>query len=109
MKPILDISSARVFIDGIFTTPRLAHPEGVAVHPDGSIWCGTETGHLLRIAPDGNAMKCVGTTDGFILGIAFDNAGNCFACDLKHAAIFRYDAQTKKLEKFASSGIGVPN
>ena len=47
-KPLLDMSAARVFFDGIFTNPRVAHPEGVAVHRDGSIWCGTETGDLLR-------------------------------------------------------------
>ena len=60
MKPLLDMSAARVFFDGIFTDPRVAHPEGVAVHRDGSIWCGTETGDLLRIAADGS----VGRTHG---------------------------------------------
>ena len=94
MKPLLDISAARVFFDGLFTTPRVAHPEGVAVHRDGSIWCGTETGDLLRIAADGVVDGRMAGTGGFLLGIAFDSAGNCFACDLKHAAIFRYDAAT---------------
>ena len=42
-------------------------------------------------------------------GIAFDRAGNCFVCDLKHSAVFRYDAETRRLERFASSGIRVPN
>lgn len=109
MKPILDIARARVFVDGIFSEPRIAHPEGVAVHADGSIWCGTEVGDLLRIEADGKSHTLVGSTGGFALGIAFDRAGNCFICDLKHAAIFRYDAATKTVEKFASSGIKVPN
>lgn len=106
---ILPMSAARVFFDGIFTDPRVAHPEGVAVHADGSIWCGNELGELLRIAADGSKVERMGTTDGFALGIAFDSAGNCFICDLKHAAVFRYDAASRRVEKFASSGILVPN
>ncbi|MBZ9986974.1 SMP-30/gluconolactonase/LRE family protein [Mesorhizobium sp. BH1-1-5] len=108
-KPLLDMSAARVFFDGIFTSPRVAHPEGVAVHRDGSIWCGTETGDLVRLAADGGSVERMGGTDGFLLGIAFDSAGNCFACDLKYAAIFRRDAATGRMERFASSGIRVPN
>ncbi|ESY82340.1 gluconolaconase [Mesorhizobium sp. LNHC221B00] len=108
-KPLLDMSAARVFFDGIFTNPRVAHPEGVAVHSDGSIWCGTETGDLLRLAADGGSVERMGATGGFLLGIAFDSAGNCFACDLRHAAIFRWDAATRRMERFASSGIRVPN
>ena len=61
MKPLLDMSAARVFFDGIFTNPRVAHPEGVAVHHDGSIWCGNEMGELLRIDEDGQ----VGRTSWF--------------------------------------------
>ena len=108
-KPLLDMSAARVFFDGLFTSPRVAHPEGVAVHADGSIWCGTENGDLLRLTADGGSLERKGGTDGFLLGIAFDRAGNCFACDLKHAAIFRWEAATGRLERFASSGIRVPN
>ncbi|MDB5562023.1 MAG: SMP-30/Gluconolaconase/LRE domain protein [Hyphomicrobiales bacterium] len=109
MAALLDMSAARVFFDGIFTEPRVAHPEGVAIHADGSIWCGTEVGDLLRIAADGSGVERMGSTGGFALGIAFDAAGNCFICDLKHAAIFRYDALRKKVEPFAASGIRVPN
>jgi sugar lactone lactonase YvrE len=109
MKPLLDISAARVFFDGIFTDPRVAHPEGVAVHADGSIWCGNEIGELLRIDAEGRTVERIGETGGFLLGIAFDSAGNCYACDLRHAAIFRYEAATKRMDRFASSGIMVPN
>ena len=94
MTPLLDMSAARVFFDGILATPRVAHPEGVAVHRDGSIWCGTENGDLLRIEADGSAVSLMGTTGGFFLGIAFDETDNCYACDLKHKAIFRRDAAT---------------
>jgi sugar lactone lactonase YvrE len=108
-KPLLDMSAARVFFDGIFTDPRVAHPEGVAVHRDGSIWCGTETGDLLRIAADGSGVERMGATAGFLLGIAFDSGGNCLACDLRHAAVFRWDAASGRMARFASSGIKVPN
>ncbi|MCC5972603.1 MAG: SMP-30/gluconolactonase/LRE family protein [Rubellimicrobium sp.] len=109
MTPILPITAARVFCDGIFGTPRLAHPEGVAIHKDGSVWCGTENGELIRIAPDGGSYECLGSTGGFLLGIAFDDAGNCYACDLLQAAIWRYEAATGTFALFASSGILVPN
>lgn len=109
MTPILPISVARVFVDGIFSEPRIAHPEGVAVHPDGSIWCGTETGDLLRVEADGSAVRRMASTGGFLLGLAFDGAGNAFVCDLRHAAIFRYDAATGGIERFADAGIGTPN
>jgi sugar lactone lactonase YvrE len=109
MTPLLPISAARVFFDGIFSEPRVAHPEGVAVHADGSIWCGTETGDLLRIAADGSRAERMGSTGGFLLGIAFDRAGNVFCCDLKHAAIFRWGAASGEMGRFASAGIRVPN
>ena len=109
MTPLLPISAATVLFDGTFSSPRLAHPEGVAVHADGSVWAGTETGELVRVAADGSGIEALGSTGGFLLGLAFDRAGNCFACDLKHAAIFRYDAATGAFEKFAAGGIVVPN
>lgn len=107
--PVLPISAARVFFDGVFSEPRLAHPEGVAVHRDGSIWCGTEWGDLIRIAADGSTLQRMGSTKGFALGIAFDSAGNCFVCDLRHAAVFRYDAATGEMSRFTTPGILVPN
>jgi sugar lactone lactonase YvrE len=107
--PVLPMSAARVFFDGTFTEPRVAHPEGVAIHADGSIWCGTEWGDLIRIAADGSRHELMGSTRGFALGIAFDSAGNCYVCDLKHAAVFKYDAATRQMEKFAAAGILVPN
>ena len=49
------------------------------------------------------------STGGFLLGIAFDGAGNVFCCDLKHAAVFRWDAASGEMRRFASAGIRVPN
>ena len=47
--PVLPMERARVFFDGVFSDPRLQHPECVAVGPDGWIWCGSENGEILRI------------------------------------------------------------
>ncbi|MFC7546787.1 SMP-30/gluconolactonase/LRE family protein [Plantactinospora sp. GCM10030261] len=96
---------ARVWCDGQLTEPRLSHPEGVAVAPDGSVWCGGELGQIYRISPDGDHREVVASTDGFCLGMAFDTAGDLFVCDLKHAAVFRLTMATGHLELFAD---GVP-
>lgn len=110
MTGILDMASARVFYDGIFDTPvRLAHPEGVAVDVDGNVWCGTENGDLLRIDADGTRMQSLGTTGGFIAGIAFDPAGRLYACDIRHGCVFRLDPATRSLERFGSAALAIPN
>ena len=49
MQTELDTSLARIFYDGLLTEPRLDHPEGLAVHRDGSAWCGGERGQIYRI------------------------------------------------------------
>ena len=54
-------------------------------------------------------VERMGGTGGFLLGIAFDGAGNAFCCDLRHAAVFRWDAASGEMRRFASSGIRVPN
>jgi gluconolactonase len=95
----------RVLFDGATTDPQLDHPEGVAIHPDGSIWCGGERGQIFRLPPDGSSLEQVGSTDGFCLGLAFDAEANLFVCDLKHAAVFRMDGRTGEVERFAD---GVP-
>lgn len=106
MESVLDISAARVFYDGLLTEPRLEHPEGLAVHRDGSVWCGGEYGQIYRIESDGSYIEQVASTAGFSLGMAFDNEDNLFVCDLKHAAVMRLDAKSGSLEKFADSADG---
>jgi sugar lactone lactonase YvrE len=109
MSSLLPISSARVFVDGIFNHPKLAHAEGVAVHEDGSVWCGTENGHLLRVPADGSVIEEMACSEGFLLGLAFDSNGDCYACELKHAAVFKFVAATGEFSRFASGGIKTPN
>jgi len=98
----------RVFYDGFLGSPRLDHPEGVAVHPDGSVWCGGEAGQLYRIAPDASAAEVVACTDGFLLGVAVAPDGEAvYACDIAHRAVFRYDVAAGALERFVSGADGV--
>ena len=99
--PIIDLTAASALYDGTLTSPRLRHPEGLAVAPDGAVWCGGEGGELYRIAPDGATLEEVASTGGFVLGVAFDRDGNLYACDLKHAAVFRFQLATGRLEVFA--------
>ena len=49
MDPVLDVGRAKVFYDGLDAEPMLDHPEGLAVHRDGSGWCGGELGQVYRI------------------------------------------------------------
>jgi sugar lactone lactonase YvrE len=66
------------------------HPEGVAWF-DGSVWCGTEAGALLRIDPATGAARVVAETGGFLLGIAFDGRGRCYVCDSGQGRVLRID------------------
>ncbi|HEV7247688.1 MAG TPA: SMP-30/gluconolactonase/LRE family protein [Shinella sp.] len=107
--PILSPDCLRVFFDGIWSEPRLSHPEGVAVGPDGWIWCGNQDGDLCRIAPDGSRIERVAGTGGFILGLAFDGDRALYACDLKHASVFRLDLGTGALARLEAPGLRIPN
>ena len=49
MQPILDSDKAKVHYDGIFSNPRLQHPEGVALDNEGYVYCGTENGEIMKI------------------------------------------------------------
>ena len=69
---ILDINKASVYFDGIFSEPRLQHPEGVAINEKGVVHCGTENGEIMKIINDGSGIEKVASSGGFILGIAID-------------------------------------
>jgi gluconolactonase len=101
MEMILDTDAARVFYDGLLTEPRLDHPEGLAIHRDGSVWCGGEHGQIYRIEPDGSSMEQIASSGGFSQGMAFDKEDNLYLCDLKHAGVVRLDTKSGSLEKFA--------
>jgi gluconolactonase len=113
LEPVLPLDSAEVFFDGIFSEPRLRHPQGIAIDESGDIWCGGETGEIYRISADGSGIETVASTGGFILGLAFDDDQNLYACDMRHSAVFRLDTRTGRLAHFANGGGGdemrIPN
>ena len=78
VETVLDMDAAKVFYDGLLTEPRLDHSEGLAVHRDGSIWCGGERGQIYRIEPDGSSMEQIASSDGFSQGMAFDTEDNLY-------------------------------
>lgn len=105
-EPQLGLDACGVFFDGTLTDPQLDHPEGIAVHADGSVWCGGEQGQIFRIEPDGRAMEQIASTGGFCLGVAFGPAGDLYVCDVKHAAVMRVDVQSGAVETFADGASG---
>jgi gluconolactonase len=112
MKPIVPTSEVDIFFEGLFSEPRLRHPEGIAIDREGNVWCGGEGGEIYRIRHDGSEIELVASTNGFTLGLAFDGTGSLYTCDLKHAAVFRLDS-TGRLERFADGNderkLRVPN
>ncbi len=77
----------------------LDHPEGVAVHPDGSVWAGGEAGQIYRISAEGGPPEeIVRVNDGFILGIAFSPDTSWLAiCDSKQHCVHRLELKTRQL------------
>jgi gluconolactonase len=61
LTPFVPLERARVFFDGGRTPVRLRHAECVAVDRDGAVWCGGESGEVLRFA-NGMALAADGTT-----------------------------------------------
>jgi len=113
MAAVIPFEQSSVFFDGVFSEPRLNHPEGLAIDRDGNVWCGGEEGEIFRIAADGSRIELIASTGGFTLGMAFDQQGRLYTCDLKHAAVFRLDPASRELTKFAtgdgSARIKIPN
>ncbi len=106
---VLPMARAAVFFDGVFSEPRLQHPEGVAIGPDGWVWCGSENGQILRIAPDASRIEEVARVGGFTLGLAFDSDRALFFCDNKDAAVYRLDLASRTVRRFSPPGIRIPN
>jgi len=98
------MARGRVFHDGTLSDPRLDHPECVAIHPDGSVWCGGERGQIYRVSADGATLTEVASTGGFVLGVGFGPAGRLYACDLAHRAVFVVDSATGAIERFTDGG-----
>lgn len=106
---VIDASAMSVHFDGQYSEPRLHHPEGVAVGPDGAVWCGNAEGDICRIDPHTNALKKVASTGGFTLGMAFDARGSLYVCDQRSAAVWKLEIASGKLEKLIAPGMRIPN
>lgn len=75
MDMLMQVNDFEPFADG------LDHPEGVAWGPDGYVYAGGEAGQIYRVHPETGDVTVIADTGGFILGMAFDAAGNLYACD----------------------------
>ena len=69
------------------------HPEGVAVGPDGKVYAGGEAGQVYRVDLEAGAMEEYANTGGFVLGLAHDADGNCYACDVERVAKITPDGE----------------
>ena len=67
----------------------LDHPECIAAGPDGTVYAGGEAGQIYRIA-EGAAVE-IGSTGGFVYGVAVDADRNVYACDFGRAQVARVD------------------
>ncbi|MFN8377451.1 MAG: SMP-30/gluconolactonase/LRE family protein [Anaerolineae bacterium] len=101
MTALLPITNFAPFVEG------LDHPEGVAWGPDGFVYAGGEAGQIYKIAPDGSSVTELGSTGGFILGIALDAALNVYACDMGNGAIFRI-TQSGDVTKYSDYPEAIP-
>lgn len=91
----LPLEKASIFCEG------LDHPEGIAVHPDGSVWAGGEAGQIYRISPDGSRVEEITSSGGFILGIAFSPDSRWLAvCDIDKQCVWRLDIESGRLTVF---------
>lgn len=64
----------------------LDHPEGITTGPDGIVYAGGEAGQIYRVSPDGKVIE-VGSTGGFVLGLALDAESVVYACDWGRRAV----------------------
>lgn len=56
-------------------------PEHIAIGPDGKLYAAMKDGKVLRMNPDGGDQEAFVSTDGRVLGFAFDAQGRLIAAD----------------------------
>ena len=104
-EPLVSLDQFSTLVDG------LDHPEGVAWGADGNWYAGGEAGQIYRIAPDGNFSQ-IGSTGGFVLGLALDANHNVYACDLFQGKVFKVSPSGEASvysEGSADRGFAAPN
>jgi sugar lactone lactonase YvrE len=90
------------------TLAPLAHCEGVATGPDGSLWAGDEQGRIHRIDPADGSVETVGAIGAWALGLALDAASNVYVCAYDAGAIVRLEPRTGSHETYRA-GLRNPN
>jgi gluconolactonase len=76
------------------------HPEGVAWDPSGNcVYAGGEEGELYRVSLEGE-VELLGSTGGWMLGLAVDGEGRVYACDHGNGCIARLDPRTKEIRTY---------
>lgn len=106
---VIAASAMSVYFDGQYSEPRLHHPEGVAIGPDGAVWCGNAEGDICRIDPHRLALEKIASTGGFTLGMAFDGRGGLYVCDQRGAAVWKLEIASGGLAKLTAQGMRIPN
>ena len=94
---------AEVLIDGTLSRPQLDHPKGLAVAPDGTVYCGGEQGQVYRVAPDASSFVEIARFDGFSLGMAL-LGDDIVVCDLRNRVVWRVDPESGAVELFTNGG-----
>jgi gluconolactonase len=91
---MIGLDDLDVFAEG------LDHSEGVVWNPvDGYVYAGGECGELYRVSLDGTVEQ-LGSTGGWMLGLAVDAAGRIYACDHGRGRIARLDPSTGAIELY---------
>lgn len=111
--PLLPHEAIEIVVEGATTDPQLNHPEGICIASDGYVWCGGERGEIYRIDPHNRTFEQVSSTNGFALGMNFDDNGFLYICDSKHKAVYRYEPATGSMLRFsdgsADEKMRIPN
>jgi DNA-binding beta-propeller fold protein YncE len=102
------------FGEGVFTNPH-----GLAIAPDGALWCADDGDHTVRrLTPGGEVTLVVGEAGraaGFMSGAPFNRCtqtafgpdGDLYVSDgYGNAAVHRFDAAGRHRAAYGSSGIG---
>jgi gluconolactonase len=84
----------------------LDHPECVALAPDGRLFAGGEAGQIYAIDEGGDVSQ-IGSTEGFIYGVASDANGNVYACDFGNANVSRV-TPAGAVETYSSGTVDEP-
>jgi sugar lactone lactonase YvrE len=86
----------------------VAHCEGIATGPDGSLWTGDEKGRLYRIDPADGSHEQIAELGDWLLGLALDAAGRVYVCGYGSGRVLRVDPGTGDVETYCQR-LGGPN